>query len=151
MAEKIIKSKERVKQHGEVYTPKKIVKEMLDMLEDESEDAFSVLTKTFLEPACGNGNFLVEIFRRKLVLCENPLDGVVALSSIYGIDILQDNIDEARKRLRDMYAEKFGEVLKAVDVVLSRNIVCGDFLTKKNADGSQIWFLEEGSEVKNEG
>ena len=117
---------------------------MCDLCEEENEDAFTVLTKTFLEPACGNGNFLVEIFRRKLLICETPLDGLVGLRSIYGIDILPDNVEEVKSRLLEMFRQKFGNELDGICMeVLDRHIVCGNFLTKKLNTGEPIWFLEE--------
>lgn len=143
--ERLIKSKDRVSKFAEVYTPEWLVKKMCDMCEAENEDAFTVLTKTWLEPACGNGNFLVEIFRRKLLICETSLDGAVALSTIYGVDILPDNVNEARERLKAMYAERFGEVTKGIDDILGRNIICGNFLTKQTSDGKPIWFLDDGN------
>ena len=139
----LIKSKERVQKFGEVYTPQHIVEKMCDLCEEENEDAFTILTKTFLEPSCGNGNFLVEIFRRKLLICESPLDGLVALQSIYGIDILPDNVEEAKSRLFEMFRRKFGNELDEIcGEVLDRHIVCGNFLTKKLNTGEPIWFLE---------
>ena len=143
--EKLIKSKERVHKFAEVYTPERIVKKMCDLCEAENDDAFTVLTKTWLEPACGNGNFLVEIFRRKLLICETPLDGLIVLNTIYGIDILPDNVEEERGRLKAMYAERFGEVTNDIDNILERNIVCGDFLTGQTVDGTPIWFLDDGN------
>ena len=145
----LIKNKERVHKYGEVYTPEWVVKKMCDMLEEENEDAFTALEKTWLEPSCGNGNFLVEIFRRKLLLCETPEDGYLALSTIYGIDILQDNIKESRERLKTMYKEKFGKSTDRIERILCRNIVCGNFLTKKDKVGNPIWFLEDESENEN--
>lgn len=142
--ETITKSKERVRKYGEVYTPEWVVSKMCDMLETESADAFSDPAKTFLEPSCGNGNFLVEIFLRKLKSCESPHDGIAALDTIYGVDILVDNVDESRARLRKMYEDRFGCVPESVDKILEKNIVCGNFLTKRTAGGAPIWFLEGG-------
>ena len=144
--EKLIKSKERVSKFAEVYTPQWLVEKMCDLCQEENEDAFTVLTKTWLEPACGNGNFLVEILRRKLLICETPFDGIVAIGSIYGVDILPDNVQEAKERLRAMYADKFGSVPQEIDSILDRNIVCGNFLTKKTVDGEFIWFLKDNCE-----
>lgn len=147
--EGLIKSRERVSKFAEVYTPRWLVEKMCDLCETENEDAFTVLTKTWLEPACGNGNFLVEIFRRKLLICETPLDGAVALSTIYGVDILPDNVNEARERLKTVYAERFGEVTKGIDDILGRNIICGNFLPKQTSDGKPIWFLDNGNGGEN--
>lgn len=145
MARKRQKS-ERVSKYGEVFTPEWLVKHMCDMLEEENGDAFKVLGRTFLEPSCGNGNFLVEILRRKLLICNSPNDGLIALSTIFGVELLPDNVEVARRRMKDMFVEKFGGSYdKKVDEILEKNIVCGNFLTKQACDGEKIWFLEEDS------
>lgn len=126
------KSAERVQKYGEVYTPMWLVKDMCDMLGDESPEAWTVLDKTFLEPACGNGNFLTEIFERKLKLCRNIQDGLTALRSICGIDILADNVEESRQRLFDMFVNAFPDAvildIMAAEAILENNIICGDSL-----------------------
>ena len=105
--EKQVVSKKRVSDHGEVYTRKREVNAMLDLVKQETER----IESRFLEPACGTGNFLSEILERKLHIVElrygkNQLDyeryAVLAISSIYGIDILEDNVLECRKRLFDI-------------------------------------------------
>ena len=144
MPEKLIKSKERQKRYGEVYTPEWMVKKMCDMVQegaDPGADVYAIHT-TFLEPACGNGNFLVEIYRRKLERCHSPADALQALGTIYGIDILSDNVEEARARLYTMYVGAYGPSLEALSV-LAKNIVAGNFLTRTLNDGTPIWFLEE--------
>ncbi len=127
--EQIIKSKERVRDFAEVYTPSRIVKEMCDLIPAEKW----TIESTFLEPACGNGNFLVEIYARKLKLCANEHDGLKALASIVGIDIQQDNIDEARDRLKAMYLEAYPNCNSfckwMLNMTLRNNIICGDSLT----------------------
>lgn len=131
MKEKIIKSKERVKKFAEVYTPVKVVRQMCNMLEEESNGAFDIY-KTFLEPACGNGNFLVEIFSRKLKFCNTVNDGLNALISIYGIDIQSDNVEESRGRLFELFIKAFPKATVftgiAAEMILERNIICGDSL-----------------------
>ena len=126
--EKLIKSRERVQKFAEVYTPMRIVKNMCDMMPDAWDD----IGKTFLEPTCGNGNFLVEIFERKLKLCKNVSDGLLALSCIYGIDIQADNVEESRQRLFDMFIAAFPSAclrdILLAETVLERNIICGDSL-----------------------
>ena len=126
--EKLIKSRERVQKFAEVYTPMRIVKNMCDMMPDAWDD----IGKTFLEPTCGNGNFLVEIFERKLKLCKNVSDGLLALSCIYGIDIQADNVEESRQRLFDMFTAAFPSAclrdILLAETVLEKNIVCGDSL-----------------------
>ena len=95
MTEKLVKSKERVKKLGEVFTPAALVNEMLDHL---PPDLFTDPEKTFIDPACGNGNFLVEVVRRKIEGGSIPLQ---ALETTYGVDIMEDNVQEARQRLLD--------------------------------------------------
>ena len=129
MKEKIIKSKQRVKDFAEVFTPSHIVKDMCDLIPDSVWDN---IDSTFLEPACGNGNFLVEIYRRKLKLCKDEKDGLKALASMVGIDIQADNCEECRKRLMAKYLEAFPNanevcILLAAGI-LQNNIICGDSL-----------------------
>ncbi len=144
-----IKSDERRRTYGEVFTPEWLVKDMCNMIEKESgpdADAFEILTHTWLDPAVGTGNFPAEILRRKFAVCETPLDGVVALNTVYAIDIQQDNVEETRQRLKDMFIERFDAAPEVVDAILERNIVCGNFLTGRNTDGTKIWFLEDCKE-----
>lgn len=124
-----IKSKARVKERGEVFTAEREVKAMCDLI---PEDIWRDITKTFLEPACGNGNFLVEIFERKLKYCKDERDGLKALASIVGIDIMEDNCFESRVRLMTMYCKAFPKASKVrlllASGILQNNIICGDSL-----------------------
>ena len=103
-----IKSKERVKNFGEVFTPDSIVNDMLDLVSEQLPEDESYITKTFLEPSCGDGQFLIRILYRKLLQVQKlPLEKrqfalVEAVSSIYGIDIQQDNVDESRRRMMNI-------------------------------------------------
>lgn len=152
-----IVSRERVAEHGEVYTGEREVNAMLDLVKDETQR----IDSRFLEPACGNGNFMVEILRRKLAAAtarygrrrgEWAEKAVCALCSVYGIDILEDNVAEARRRLRGVFADSARAVLgslgpelgRTVDYVLQRNVIWGDALTLKTADaaGRPIVFSE---------
>ena len=151
-----IKSKKRVADFGEVYTNEREVNAMLDLVKAEAEK----ITSTFLEPACGNGNFLVEILRRKLKSVartyghdadEFRLHMIEAVSSIYGVDIQADNVQESRKRLLDIccmeYAESYAEnlsdgTIKALECVMERNIICGNTLTCLTNDGRPLVFSE---------
>lgn len=163
-----VKSKQRVADYGEVFTSEKIVNDMLDLVKQETER----IDSRFLEPACGTGNFLIEILRRKLNVVEknyrrSPLEFerylVLAVSSIYGIDILEDNVLECRKRLFEAadarYTALFGEQAKsacraAVRYILSRNIVHGDALSLQTVDEHpqpivfSEWSLVNGSLLK---
>ena len=131
MEEKLIKSKKRVKEFAEVFTPDFIVKDMCDLIPSE---IWENIESTFLEPACGNGNFLVEIYARKLERCKDEKDGLKALASIVGIDIQQDNVDESRLRLRSMFLDKFPNAnsfcLYMLATILRNNIICADSLAK---------------------
>lgn len=136
-----IVSRQRVADHGEVYTNEREVNAMLDLVKTETER----IDSRFLEPACGNGNFMVEILRRKLSVvsrrygsnaAEWAEQAVCAVSSIYGIDILLDNVEASRQRLYEVFADaalRVGvsdeRVLHAVRFILMRNILHGDALT----------------------
>lgn len=143
-----VKSKQRVTNHGEVFTAEREVNAMLDLVKQETER----IDSRFLEPACGDGNFLAEILRRKLAIVKkkyrkSPIDyekyAVLAATSIYGVDLLQDNVDACRARMFAIWDKEYTAVLKkevnedcreAVRFILSRNIVCGNALTLKKVD-----------------
>jgi len=133
----IIKSKERVKEFAEVYTPENIVCDMLDLI---PKSDFGIHT-TFLEPACGNGNFIEKILERKFKLCKNSHDVLYSLGTVYGIDIQSDNIEECKERIEKMMQGFGGEVTETykankdlVHTILDLNIVEGDFLTLDKKD-----------------
>lgn len=154
MTEQQVKSRERVAYHGEVFTAEREVNAMLDLVKQETERVDS----RFLEPACGDGNFLAEILRRKLEAAKRratppkkkkplPLEfekqSVIAVTSIYGVDILMDNVIACRKRMYDIWNAEYEAVCKnevdadcraAVRFILEHNIVCGNALTMKAAD-----------------
>ncbi len=143
-----IKSKERIRNHGEVFTAEREVKAMCDLVKDETNR----IDSRFLEPACGDGNFLAEILTRKLAIvrkkyAKSHLDyeknAVLAASSIYGVDILQDNVLACRERIFGIWDKEYTSVCKrdsnnetraAVKYIFSRNIVCGNALTLKCVD-----------------
>lgn len=145
---KQVKSKQRVTDHGEVFTAEREVNAMLDLVKQETER----IDSRFLEPACGDGNFLAEILRRKLAVVKrkyrkSPIDyekyAVLAATSIYGVDILQDNVDACRKRMFEIWDKEYQAVLKkevnedcreAVQFIFGRNIVCGNALSLKKVD-----------------
>lgn len=123
----LIKSRERVEKFAEVFTPPHIVKDMCDLIPQEE---WAKIDATFLEPACGNGNFLVEILARKLELCKTDEEIIRAYQSIYGIDIQADNVLESRCRMFLMCNGKAKDAktyLKIADI-LAKNIICGDSL-----------------------
>jgi len=143
LMEKQVVSKKRVADHGEVYTGKREVNAMLDLVKQETER----IDSRFLEPACGTGNFLTEILERKLRVVikrygksqlEYERYAVLVVSSIYGIDILEDNVIECRKRLFEIFNQKYTSLFKktakeafqkAVKFILEKNIIWGDALT----------------------
>lgn len=135
MAEKQIKSRKRVQDFAEVYTAKREVKAMCDLIPQEQWDNIDT---TFLEPCCGNGNFLVEIFERKLSRCNTYQDGLRALRSITGIDIQADNCEESRERLYNMYCEKFSDGKEEAKQILDKQIICGDSLAITDK-----WYKDE--------
>ena len=150
------KSKQRVTDHGEVFTAEREVNAMLDLVKQETER----IDSRFLEPACGDGNFLAEILRRKLAVVKSRYGkhaadyeryAVIAVTSIYGVDILQDNVDDCRKRMFEIWDKEYTAICKkeanddcreAVRYILRHNILCGDALTLKQADGTPIIFAE---------
>lgn len=150
--QKLIKSKERVREHGEVYTPEWLVKDMCDALPSE---IWENIESTFLEPCCGNGAFLAEIFERKLKLCKDERDGLKALNAIFGIDIQQDNVIESRERLLEMYLDKFPKAsalaVWTAAMTLRVQIVCDNALDPQTelvkswgiaADKKYLKFME---------
>ena len=145
------KSKQRIRDHGEVFTAEREVNAMCDLVKDECD----LIDSRFLEPACGNGNFLTEILTRKLAAVKklyksNPYDyeryAVLAVTSIYGVEILADNAEECRKRLFTLWDKEYtavckksanGETREAVRYILSKNILCGNALTLMCVDKNQ--------------
>ena len=150
----LIKSKQRVADHGEVFTPEWLVDAMLDLVKDETER----LDSRFLEPACGSGNFLTKILKRKLATVEikyakSEFDrkhyALLSLMCIYGIELLEDNINECKANLLDIFAKylnlnKADALYACGDYVLTQNIVNGDALTMKDMNGKPISFAEWG-------
>ena len=153
-ADSQIKSRERVANFGEVFTAEREVNAMLDLVKQETERVDS----RFLEPACGTGNFLVEILRRKLeaakrratppgratpIAADYERESVIAITSIYGIDLMEDNAKECRERLFKIWDDAYKAICKnetsedcrdAVHFILARNIVHGNTLTMKVTD-----------------
>ena len=150
----LIKSRKRVADHGEVFTPAWMVDAMLDLVKDESER----IDSRFLEPACGSGNFIVKVLRRKLAAVESKFGksdfekqhyALLALMFIYGIELLADNIAECRANMLDILAEYLNidesdDLYRAAFYVLSQNLVHGDALTMCVRSGEPITFAEWG-------
>ena len=152
-----IKSKERVTKHGEVYTSDREVNNMLDLVKQETER----LDSRFLEPACGDGNFLIKVLEKKMNILisrykknqyEFEKHSVVVISSIYGIDILEDNVKETQNRLfnyyKIVYSKTFkglenDELLSTLQYILSKNIIHGNALSLKKVNSEEpVTFCE---------
>ncbi|MCE7886099.1 MAG: SAM-dependent DNA methyltransferase [Alphaproteobacteria bacterium PRO2] len=150
----LIKSKQRVSDHGEVFTPAWMVEAMLDLVKGESER----IDSRFLEPACGSGNFLTHVLQRKLAAVELKYGksdfekqhfSLLGMMCIYGIELLPDNIIECRDNLLSIFAESLriaetDDLYRAASYVLGVNLVHGDALTMKASDGNPITFAEWG-------
>ncbi len=159
--EKIIKSRVRVQKHGEVFTPLWTVKNMLDLpgVKEACED----INATFLEPAAGEGAFLVEILRRKLNMVSKEYSktllqyenySLLALSTLYGIELLEDNAQNCVMNMYQVFYEFYVETVKTLDgsinndvlnsakVIISANISQGNFLTREATNGDPLVFSE---------
>lgn len=150
----LFKSKQRVADHGEVFTPPWMVEAMLNLVKGETER----IDSRFLEPACGSGNFLVRILQRKLAAVELKFGksdfekrqyALLALMCAYGVELLEDNIAECRANILEILAdylkiEESDELYRAASYVLSQNLVYGDALTMLTSDGQPITFAEWG-------
>lgn len=150
----LIKSKQRVADHGEVFTPDWMVEAMLDLVKDETER----IDSRFLEPACGSGNFLVRILQRKLTAVELKYGksdfekrhyALLAVMCTYGIELLADNIAECRANMLELLAEYLNleesdQLYQSASLVLSQNLVHGDALTMRTDDDQPITFAEWG-------
>jgi hypothetical protein len=150
----LVKSKRRVADHGEVFTPAWLVEAMLDLLKDESER----IDSRFLEPACGSGNFLVQVLHRKLAAVELKFGrsefekrhyALFGLMCMYGIELLDDNVAECRANLLEILVDYLAvdetdDVYRAAEQVLEDNIVHGDALAMTTSDGEPIIFAEWG-------
>ncbi len=150
----LVKSKQRVVDHGEVFTPPWMVEAMLDLVKAESER----IDARFLEPACGSGNFIARILIRKLAAVELKYGksdferrhyALLALMCIYGIELLPDNVAECRENALEIFVEYTqisdeDELCLAAMHVLKTNILHGDALTMRASDGQPIAFAEWG-------
>ena len=148
------KSKKRIADHGEVFTPEWLVKAMLDLVKGETER----IDSRFLEPACGSGNFLIQVLQRKLATVELKYSksdferqhyALLGLMCLYGIELLEDNIVECRANLLEILSaylqiEPAADVYMAASYVLSQNLVHGDALTMRTHADEAIAFAEWG-------
>lgn len=154
-----IKSKKRVKDHGEVFTQGREVNAMLDLVKNETER----IESRFLEPACGDGNFLAPILEKKLAIIKKKYGSsqnefekmaILGISSIYGVELLQDNVEVCINRLYSIINETYTELyknkckndfMKSVSVILRRNILQGDALTLKRPNNKEYIIFSEWS------
>ena len=150
----LVKSKQRVADHGEVFTPSWMVEDMLNLVKGETER----IDSRFLEPACGDGNFLVEILKRKLASVEHKYGNseferrhfaLFALMCLYAIELLSDNISDCRAKLLSIFTEYLkidpaNDVYRAGFYVLSQNLVHGDAMKMRTQDDQAIIFAEWG-------
>lgn len=150
----LIRSKKRVADHGEVFTPKWMVDSMLDLVKGETER----IDARFLEPACGSGNFLVPVLQRKLTAVELKFGksdfnkrqyGLLSLMCCYGIELLADNIEECRANMLEVFSDYLrlspgDDLYRAASHVLAANLVHGDALTMKTTEEEPISFAEWG-------
>lgn len=159
--DKQVKSKQRVADHGEVFTNEREVNAMLDLVKQETER----IDSRFLEPACGNGNFLAEVLNRKLNVVDSRYSksqvewekyAVIAVSSIYGVDILEDNAMECRGRLFEIFDKRYSMLFKdkckeecrnSIRFLLHRNILWGDALDFTNPETKKPIVFSEWSVV----
>ena len=163
LMDKQVKSKERVANFGEVNTSEKEVSAMIDLVKDQAER----LESRFLEPACGDGNFLIEVMSRKLdILAKNyqkdqyefEKNSIVAVGSIYGVEILEDNAEKARERLFNKFDKEYKkyflnsinqDFLDSINYILKKNIIHGDALTLKKVKSNEPVTFCEWALIKN--
>ncbi len=163
-----IKSKQRVTDHGEVFTSEREVNAMLDLVKQETDR----IDSRFLEPACGTGNFLIAVLKRKLDVVEDRYKkskleyeryAVIAISSLYGVDIQEDNVIHCCERLFEYFDQRYTALYRdqcseecraSVKFILKRNILWGDALTMKTVCGNEDpivfseWSAVNGSMIK---
>jgi hypothetical protein len=158
---KQVKSKKRVADHGEVFTNEREVNAMLNLVKHETER----IDSRFLEPACGNGNFLAEVLKRKLAVVDDRYSksqleweryAIIAITSIYGVDILEDNAIECRERLFKIFDERYTDLFKdkcknecctSAKFLFNRNILWGDALDFTNPETKKPIVFSEWSAV----
>jgi hypothetical protein len=150
----LVKSKQRVADHGEVFTPTWMVEAMLDIVKAETER----IASRVLEPACGSGNFLVPVLRRKLAAVELKFGksdferrhyALFGVMCVYGIELLEDNVGECHEKMLEVLddyigLDEQGDLSQAAAYVLSQNIIHGDALTMLTSTGQPITFAEWG-------
>jgi hypothetical protein len=155
--EQLIKSRQRVRAHGEVFTPRRMVNQMLDLVKPELETGPRFVDKTFFEPSAGDGNFLIAILQRKLRAIGKryqpdfwATESLFALASIYGVELLEDNVEAARAGLLDefvVFHERAGvpcnyrtNLRRSAEFIIGENIIHGNTLTGLDATGAEIVF-----------
>lgn len=158
-----IKSRYRVSNFGEVNTSSKEINGMLNLVKSETER----IDSRFLEQACGDGNFLIEVLDRKIAILlqkfkknqyEFEKNSIILCGSIYGIELLKDNVESARARLSERFLGKYNKLFKksqnlnfkkSILTIFKKNIIQGDAITLKNADSNKPVIFSEWSLIKN--
>lgn len=174
---KQIKSKKRVKEHGEVFTPEREVKAMVDLVlkNKKFKTKEAIIESTWFEPSCGNGNFLSEILKRKLEaikdfeLKDYDINILKAVSSLYAVELLPDNRNEAIYRLTQQCIDfvmsneeliteedmnilsKYYDLFGVVRTILDRNIVLGNTFEEKTLTGDELTFDKYSFDIKDNG
>jgi hypothetical protein len=155
--ERLIKSRHRVKAHGEVFTPRHMVNQMLDLVRPELETGPNFVDKTFFEPAAGDGNFVIAILQRKLHAIEKryqqsvwPVESLFALASVYAVELLEDNHEAAQRALLAEFIafhQRAGitcgprtNLYRSAATLVTRNVICGNTLTGLDVNGEEIQF-----------
>ena len=152
-----VKSKQRVRDFAEVFTNEREVKAMCDLIPG---NMYSDLTKTFLEPACGEGVFLIEIFQRKLAYCKDERDGLKVLNCLFGVDIQADNVEATRKNLLALYKKYFPNAsvfaMNFARALLESHIIRDDFINPQTeivkswgiaAEKGYVRYLEKRGKI----
>lgn len=157
---KSIKKNINISKYGEVFTDKREINSMVDLVSDELKRPDS----RFLEPACGDGAFLVKILEKKMdYICERYKKNsfelqnmfLLALSSVYGIEIQENNVSKCRKNIYNLFKKKSEKIItnnndnyfENAMFIIEKNIVCGDALTMKDSNNNDI-ILSQWSMVK---
>ncbi|MBE7701205.1 methylase [Oerskovia sp. Sa1BUA8] len=155
--EVLVKSRLRVKAHGEVFTPRHMVDQMLDLVRKDLEESPGFVDKTVLEPAAGDGNFLVVVLQRKLHAIERRFprerwaeESLFALASIYAIELLEDNHADAQAAMLDVFlafhtghtiaCDIDTDLAKAARFLIDANVVRGNTLTGLTPSGDEVVF-----------
>jgi hypothetical protein len=135
---------ERIRKYGEVFTPAWVVSDMCDMLEQESPGAFEP-SRTFLEPTCGDGAFVVEILRRKFERCKRRGDYTAALKSVYGLEIQADNVAACIENVKRLCGEYFRPTKEELQIINDHYIMCDSLKIMRMMSDEQLEGYHQGT------